>query len=425
MNAYDAKFVPPPAIPELFRQLDPSPRLLMGPGPVDLYPRVLRAMSVAIQGQFDPEFTRVMNHTMALYRGVYRTSNEQTFMVDGTARAGIEACLASIVSPGDKVLVPIFGRFGHLKVEIASRVGAEVVSDEIEWGTVFSPDRIEDLVKKHRPKVVALCQGDTSATMLQPLEHIGAICRRYDALLYVDCTASLAGNPFETDAWGIDIASAGLQKCLSGPPGISPITFNDRVVEILQHRRHVEQGLKSPGTVQGNGPRIQSNYFDLAMLMDYWSPKRLNHHTEAASMVYAARECALVVLEEGLEAGIARHRLASRALRAGLEAMNLTLFGDAANRMSNVTGIVIPREVLHSENVRAEMLNDFGIEIGTSFGPLHGKIWRIGTMGYVCSKPNVLRCLASFETVLRRNGFAATAGRGIDAAYAVFRDARS
>ena len=425
MSAYDAKFVAPPHIPDLFRQLDPSPRLLMGPGPVDLYPRVLRAMSVPIQGQFDPEFTRVMNQTMALYRGVFRTRNEQTFLIDGTARAGIEACLASIVSPGDKVLVPIFGRFGHLKVEIARRVGAEVVSDEIEWGTVFAPDRIEDLVKKHRPKVVAICQGDTSATMLQPLSDIGAICRRYDALLYVDCTASLAGNPFETDDWQIDITSAGLQKCLSGPPGISPITFNDRVVDVLKHRKHVEQGIRAPGVVEGNGPIIQSNYFDLAMLMDYWSPKRLNHHTEAASMVYAARECAVVVLEEGLEAGIVRHRLASRALRAGLEAMDLTLFGDAANRMANVTGIVIPSQIKDSEKVRAEMLNDFGIEIGTSFGPLHGKIWRIGTMGHVCSRPNVLRCLASFEAVLRRNGFAVPAGRAVDAAYAVYNEGTS
>lgn len=425
MTAYDARYVAPPVISPLFRQLDPAPRLLMGPGPVDVYPRVLRAMSVAVQGQFDPEFTAVMNQTMALYRGVYRTNNEQTFMVDGTARAGIEACLASIVAPGEKVLVPIFGRFGHLKVEIATRLGAEVVSDEIEWGTVFTPDRIEDLIKKHRPKVVAICQGDTSATMLQPLEHIGAICRRYDAILYVDCTASLAGNPFETDDWQIDIASTGLQKCLSGPPGISPITFNDRVLDILKHRKHVEQGIKAPGIVEGNGPVIRSNYFDLAMLVDYWSPRRLNHHTEAASMVYAARECACVVLEEGLEAGIARHRLSSGALRAGLEAMGLTLFGDANNRMANVTGVVIPKSVGDSEKVRAEMLNDFGIEIGTSFGPLHGKIWRIGTMGHGCRKANILRCLASFEAVLRRNGFSAPAGKALDAAYDVYTEAKA
>ena len=357
---------------ELFEELDPEPRLLMGPGPVDVYPRVLRAMSTPLQGQFDPQFTGYMNQTMALYRHVFRTENRWTLLIDGTARAGIEACLASIVEPGDKVLVPIFGRFGHLKVEIARRVGAEVIAIETEWGTVFEAGRIEEAIKAHRPKLVAICQGDTSTTMLQPLAEVGAACRRHDVLLYVDCTASLGGNPFETDAWQIDAASAGLQKCLSGPPGIAPITFNERVERRLLHRKHVEQGIKPPGIVEGNGPIIQSNYFDLAMLMDYWSPRRLNHHTEAASMIYAARECARVVLEEGLDHGIARHRLASGALRAGLEAMGLALYGDGRHRMANVTGVVIPGEIKDGEKVRRELLADFGIEIGTSFGPLAG-----------------------------------------------------
>lgn len=405
---------------DTFEELEPSPRLLMGPGPVDLYPRVLRAMSVPIQGQFDPEFRRYMAQTMELYRHVFRTKNEQTLMIDGTARAGLEACMHSVIEPGDKVLVPIFGRFGHLKTEIAKRARAEVIAIETEWGTVFEPGRIEAEIAKHKPKMVAICQGDTSTTMLHPLADIGAACRKHDAILFVDATASLAGNPFETDAWQIDMVACGLQKCLSGPPGIAPITFNERVVKILNHRRHTEEGIKPAGYVAGNGPIIQSNYFDLAMVMDYWSPKALNHHTEAASMLYAARECARVVLEEGLEAGFARHKLASGALRAGLEAMGLTLFGDAKHRMANVTGVVIPKEVKNADKVRGDMLQDFGIEIGTSFGPLHGKVWRIGTMGYVCRKANVLRCLASFEAVLRRNGYSAPAGAAVDAAYKVY-----
>jgi (S)-ureidoglycine---glyoxylate transaminase len=409
-----------PAKIDLFEELEPTPRLLMGPGPVDVYPRVLRAMSVPIQGQFDPDFRRYMTQTMALYRHVFKTKNEQTLCIDGTARAGLEACMHSVIAPGDKVLVPIFGRFGHLKTEIAKRARAEVIAIETEWGTVFDPQMIEDAVKKHKPRMVAICQGDTSTTMLQPLAEIGAICRRHDAILFVDCTASLAGNPFETDAWKIDIVATGLQKCLSGPPGIAPITFNERVVEILKHRKHVEAGIKPPDMIEGNGPIIQSNYFDLAMIMDYWSQKALNHHTEAASMVYAARECARVVLQEGLDAGIARHKLTSAALRAGLEAMGLKLYGDANNRMANVTGVWIPKEIKNSEKVRAEMLTDFGIEIGTSFGPLVGKIWRIGTMGYVCRQANVLRCLSALEAVLRRNGYAAKAGVGIDAAYGVY-----
>jgi (S)-ureidoglycine---glyoxylate transaminase len=405
---------------EVFNELDPEPRLLMGPGPVDCYPRVLRAMSAPLLGQFDPQFTTYMNQVMALYRQVYRTQNHWTLLIDGTARAGIEAGLTSIIAPGDKVLVPIFGRFGHLMMEISQRARADTVAIETPWGTVFTPDQIEDAVKKQKPRVVAICHGDTSTTMLQPLAEIGTICRIHHAFLYVDCTASLAGNPFETDAWNIDIASAGLQKCLSGPPGVSPITFNERVVEMVLNRKHVEQGIRQPDQIDGVGPIIQSNYFDLAMLMDYWSSKRLNHHTEAASMLYAARECARIVLEEGLEQSFARHQLASSALRAGIKSMELGMFGDEKHRMANVTGVLIPKEIKNGEKVRADLLQDFGIEIGTSFGPLAGKIWRIGTMGYVCRQQNVLRCLAALEAVLRRNGYSAPPGAAIDAAYGVF-----
>lgn len=408
------------AIPELFGELEPVPRLLMGPGPVDVNPRVLRAMSVPLQGQFDPQFTGYMNQTMALYRHVFRTRNPWTFLIDGTARAGIEACLVSMLAPGDTFLVANFGRFGHLLIEIGRRAGAEVVSVDAPWGTVFDPGQIEAAIKAHRPKVLGICQGDTSTTMLQPLDEIGAICRRHDVILYVDCTASLGGNPMEVDAWQIDATSAGLQKCLSGPSGSSPITFNERVEAIVDRRRHVEQGIRSAGMVDAEGPMIRSNYFDLAMLMDYWSPKRLNHHTEAASMLYAARECARVLLEEGIDQCVARHELTSGALRAGLEAMGLELYGDARHRMKNVTGVVIPAAIAQADAVRTQMLEDFGIEIGTSFGPLAGKIWRIGTMGYVCRKSNVLRCLASLEHVLRRNGYTAPAGAGVDAAMAVY-----
>ena len=406
--------------PELFAELDPEPRLLMGPGPVDVYPRVLRAMSVALQGQFDPQFGTYMDQVMRLYRQVFRTQNHWTMLINGTARAGIEACLASILVPGDKLLVPIFGRFGHLKVEIGRRLGAEVVAIETEWGRVFAPDVIEAAIEQHRPKMIAISHGDTSTTMLQPLAEVGALCRKHDVLLYVDCTASLGGNPFEMDTWHVDVASAGLQKCLSGPPGSAPVTFNSRVAAEVNNRKHVEQGIKTPNTVEGDGPVIRSNYFDLAMLMDYWSPKRLNHHTEAASMLYAARECARVVLGEGLEAGFGRHKLASGALRAGLEAMGLELYGDRAHRMANVTGVNIPKAITDGERVRREMLHDFGIEIGTSFGPLAGKIWRIGTMGYVCRKANVLRCLTALEAVLRRNGYQLPAGAAVDMACQVY-----
>jgi (S)-ureidoglycine-glyoxylate aminotransferase len=401
-------------------ELNPPPRLLMGPGPIGADPRVLRAMSMPLLGQFDPVFTRYMTETMALFRRLFQTRNQWAFLVDGTARAGIEALLVSLIAPGDRVLVPIFGRFGHLLGEIAGRCRAEVRTIETAWGTVFAPEQIEAAVRQHRPRVVAVVHGDTSTTMAQPLEEIGGICRRHDALLYVDATATLGGMDLQTDAWQLDAVSAGLQKCLSGPPGSAPVTFNERVVEVVARRKHVEQGIRGAEEPAGAGPRIQSNYFDLAMLMDYWSERRLNHHTEATSMLYAARECARIVLEEGLAQCFTRHAAASRAMTAGLRAMGLELFGDQRHKMPNVTGVVIPSGI-EGEAVRRMMLEDFGIEIGTSFGPLAGRIWRIGTMGYLCRKQNVLLCLGALEAALRSLGFLAPAGAGVDAALAAYR----
>jgi (S)-ureidoglycine-glyoxylate aminotransferase len=256
--------------------------------------------------------------------------------------------------------------------------------------------------------------------MAQPLEEIVRIGHRHDALVYADATATLGGMDVAVDRWGVDAISAGLQKCLSGPPGSAPISFNDRVAAQVTARKHVEQGIKAEGVVEGNGPIIQSNYFDLAMLMDYWGEARLNHHTEATSMLYAARECARIVLEEGIAARVARHETASRALVAGLQAMGLQIFGDLRHKMPNVTGIVIPAKI-DGERVRHALLHDFGIEIGTSFGPLKGKIWRIGTMGYGCQKRNVLIVLAALEAVLRQQGFASTPGAGVDTALAEYR----
>ena len=403
----------------MFDELSPSPRLLMGPGPINVDPRVLRSMSMPLLGQFDPEFTAYMNETMVLLRGLFQTGNRWSLLIDGTARAGIEALLVSLIEPGDRVLVPIFGRFGHLLHEIASRCGGEVTTMHAEWGTVFDPDAIEDEVKRVRPKLLAIVHGDTSTTMAQPLAEIGEICRRYDCVLYVDATATLGGIDLPVDAWQIDAASAGLQKCLSGPPGSAPVTFNERVERLVLRRKHVEAGLRPADFVPAEAPRIQSNYFDLPMLMDYWGEARLNHHTEAASMLYAARECARIVLRYGLQETFERHAAASRALVAGLVAMGLEPFGDQRHKMASITGVHIPKGV-DGDKVRTALLDDFGIEIGTSFGPLHGRIWRIGTMGYNCRKQNVLVCLAALEAVLRRAGLSFAGGAGVEAAYAAY-----
>lgn len=401
-----------------FAPLNPPHRLLMGPGPINLDPRVQRAMAAPMIGQYDPVMTEYMNRTMAIYREVFATRNAATLLIDGTARAGIEAVMISAIEPGDKVLVPVLGRFGHLLCEIAERAGAEVISIDLPWGAVCSLDQLEDGLKKHRPKLVATVQGDTSTTMLQPLAGWGELCHRYDALLVCDATASIGGNPMEADGWQLDAVTCGLQKCLAGPPGVAPITLSPALVARIQARRHVEAGIRTESD-KAAGVRIGSNYFDLAMILDYWSELRLNHHTEATSMLYAAYESARILLEEGRDAVIARHKLNGDAMAAGLEGLGLKLYGDQSQRMYNVVGVYIPEQV-QGEAIRSALLNDWSIEIGTSFGPLKGKIWRIGTMGYNARRDCVLQTLSALEQVLRTAGFSAPAGGGVQAAEALY-----
>lgn len=402
-------------------EIAPPPRLLMGPGPISVDPRVLRAMAAPLVGQFDPFMTTTMNEVMALYREVFVTANEQTFVVDGTARAGSEAALVSLVGPGDRVLVPVFGRFGHLLTEIAGRCGAEVHTVEVPWGQVFAPEQVEAAIRAVRPKVLACVQGDTSTTMCQPLAEIGALCREHDVLFYCDATASLGGNEFRADDWHLDIATAGLQKCLGGPSGSAPITLSPRAVEVVEGRRHVEAGIREEGD-EPAGRVIASNYLDLAMLMDYWGPRRLNHHTEATSMLYAARECARLLGNEGIDAAVARHELHGRAMLAGVQGLGLGVFGDLAHKMHNVVAVEIPEALgaAGGDAVRGRLLEDFGIEIGTSFGPLHGRVWRIGTMGHNARKDAVLTTLAALEQVLRAAGVPVPAGGGVAAAQEVY-----
>lgn len=400
--------------------LDPPHRLLMGPGPISAHPRVLRAMSAPLVGQYDPFMTDAMGEVQALYREVWATRNEQTLLVDGTSRAGIEAAIASLVRPGERVLVPVFGRFGHLLAEIAERALAEVHRIEVPWGQVVPVSRIEEEIARVRPALLAVVHGDTSTTMAQPLDELGAICEKHGVLLYADATATLGGNVFEADGWGLDAATAGLQKCLGGPSGSSPITLSERAADVVRSRARVEAGIRETGDAE-SADFVRSNYFDLGMIMAYWGPRRLNHHTEATSMLYAARECAAVLLEEGRDTVIARHEVAGRAMRAGVEALGLAVFGDRAHKMTNVVAVEIP-DGAPADAVREALLDDFAIEIGTSFGPLHGRVWRIGTMGYNARRDAVLTTLAALEQVLRRH-IDVPVGGGVEAAADVFRGA--
>ncbi|HWR45676.1 alanine--glyoxylate aminotransferase family protein [Sporomusa sp.] len=404
----------------MYKDLNTSVRTLMTPGPVEAEPRVLRAMCTPILGQFDPEFTEIMNETMAMIRSVFQTENQWAFPIDGTSRAGIEAVLGSIIEPGDRVLVPIYGRFGQLLTEIAERYGADVVNIETDWGQVFNPQVVIQEMQRIKPKIVAMVHGETSTGCMQPLQEIGEACRALDILFVVDAVATIGGTAVKVDEWKIDAAIGGTQKCLSVPSGMAPITFNARVEAILLERKKIERGLADPSTYHKLQARvIRSNYFDLSQLMDYWSPARLNHHTEATSMLYALREGLRIVLEEGLEVRFARHKLQEQALVQGLKAMGLEIYGDPNCKLPVVTSVSIPAGI-DGESVRHRLLHDFQIEIASSFGPLKGKIWRIGSMGYSCRKKNILHVLGALEAVLIRHGVKVYAGRAVQAALDVY-----
>ncbi|MCM3783760.1 alanine--glyoxylate aminotransferase family protein [Neobacillus mesonae] len=404
-----------------YKELNPSLRTIMTPGPVEVDPRVLRAMSFPILGQFDPEFTTLMNETMEMVRDVFQTNNQWSYPVDGTSRSGLEAVLVSIIQPGDKVLVPIYGRFGHLLVEISERCGADVVFIETEWGGVFDPDLVIDAIHKHKPDIVAMVHGETSTGQMQPLSAIGKACRELDILLVVDAVATIGGVPVETDAWMLDAVMGGTQKCISVPSGMAPITYNHRIEEKLLSRKRVERGLRDPERIDlaYDVNMIRSNYLDLSQIQDYWSAARLNHHTEATSMLYGLHEGLRILLEEGLEARFARHELNGKALVQGIKGMGLELFGNEDSKLPCVTCIAIPAGI-DGEVVRSKLLHQFGIEIASSFGPLKGRIWRIGTMGFSCNQKNVLHTLGALEAVLIREGHALPAGEAVQAALDVY-----
>lgn len=388
-----------------YPDLDPPTRLLLGPGPSNAEPRVLRAMAAPLLGQFDPRFTDYMNDVVELQRYVFQTDNERCFPVSGSSRAGMEAALASLIEPGDRVLVGSCGRFGLLMSLLAGRAGGEVCDVRAEWGRIIEPEAIAAELARFRPKVVALVHGETSTGICQPLDDIARLCRQHDALLVVDAVLSLGGVELDVDRLGLDACTSGLQKCLGGPSGLAPVTYNDRAEAAMRERRQPPS----------------SNYLDLTQLATYWGPDRWNHHTAPTSMVYALREALRIIHEEGLEARLARHRAVGQALAAGLEAIGLELYGDRRYALPVITPVVIPAGI-DDRRTRAALLDDFGIEIGAAFGLLEGRIWRIGTMGYNARLENVLLLLGALEQVLAEQGFKLQPGTGAERALAHYRD---
>ncbi len=373
-------------------------RLIMTPGPVSVDPRVSQAMSNSILGQFDYEFVNIMNETMSLIRQSFLTKNKWAFPIDGTSRAGLEAVISNIVKPGDEVLVPVIGRFGYLFTELVTRAGGIVHNIHKPMGEVFDQAEIIEALDEYKPKVLAIVHGETSTGRLQPIDQLGRACKERGIFSVVDAVATYQGMVIPVDEWELDAVVGGAQKCLSIPSGITPITFNERFSEEINKRKRVELGIRSNESTEKEH-FISSNYLDLTQLQDYWSPKRLNHHTESTTSVYALYTGLKLALSEGIEARAKRHSYHQEALKTALKALGLEIYGDESNEMKMVICVKIP-EGIDDNTFRNGLLQNYGVEIAGSFGDLQGQIWRIGIMGYGVQKQNILTFLSIFSTYL-------------------------
>ncbi|HTW22236.1 MAG TPA: alanine--glyoxylate aminotransferase family protein [Candidatus Baltobacteraceae bacterium] len=385
---------------ESIGELLPPERLMLTPGPSCVDPRVYRAMAAPIVGHMDPWFTQMMDDVQVLLRRVFQTENRITFPISASGSGGIEAAVMNPLDAGDECIVCVNGAFSERMAIIAERIPAKVIRVEAPYGRTVDPADVLRAGKGKKIKFVGLAHGETSSGIVQRIEDYRKVADELGALLVVDTVASLAGVPLNVDEQRIDICFSGSQKAISAPPGMAPITVGPRAEEAFHAR-------KEP---------VRSWYFDLTTAMNYWGKDRLYHHTPPITLIYAMREALRAVLEEGLEARWERHRENQQALIAGVEAMGLELLvSNPADRLVTVTAINIPGGV-EDGKVRKQLLDEFGIEIAGGLGPLKGKIWRIGLMGYSCQKPNVLTFLAAFEKTLLDQGFRLPAGAGVAAA---------
>ncbi|WP_414842225.1 pyridoxal-phosphate-dependent aminotransferase family protein [Enterococcus saccharolyticus] len=401
----------------MFSELVIPHRTIMTPGPVEANPVALKAMSSRILGQFDPAFLTIMDNVKEMIKLPFGTTNKEAFAIDGTSRSGLEASLIALIEPGDKVLIPAYGRFAYLLGEIAERAKAEIMYLEKDWTATFDQQVVIDAIDEFQPKIVAMIHGETANGQMQQIDKIGQHCRNNDVFFVVDMVATYGGVPLHVDEWCVDIAIGGTQKCLSVPAGMSLVTYNDRVEAVLNSRYQKELGLSKDDR---NDNHISSNYLDLSQLQRYWSSERINHHTEATSMVYALHEGLRSIINEGLENVYARHALNDKAIIAGIQAMGLGFYGDLSTKMPTVTPVLIPDGVGDGEAVRELLLNQFGVEIASSFGDLKGKLWRIGNMGYSSRHENVLHILTALEGALTYYGAPIKQGEAVKAALAIY-----
>ena len=387
-----------------YGELKPTMRVLMGPGPSNVHPRVLKAMSTPLIGHLDPEFLKIMDDVQELLRYVFQTKNHFTIPVSGTGSAGMETCLVNLIEDGDEVVVGVNGVFGERMSDIVSRCGGKLTRVDAEWGRIIPSEKIAEAVKgTSGVKLVAVVHAETSTGAWQPLEEIARIAHEAGALFLADTVTSLGGCPVKLDEWGIDVCYSGTQKCLSCPPGLSPVSFNERARQVITSRKKKDQ----------------SWYLDMTMVEKYWGKERTYHHTAPITMVYGLREALRLIYEEGLENRFKRHELNHNALKEGLKALGISLFAQEGHRLWMLNTVKVP-EGIDEARVRKRLLDEFNIEIGGGLGVVKGKIWRVGLMGYSSSKENVLYFLSALEKILGDEGYRFEPGLGVASASRVF-----
>ncbi|MBM4384168.1 MAG: aminotransferase class V-fold PLP-dependent enzyme [Deltaproteobacteria bacterium] len=354
-----------------------TPRLLLGPGPSNAHPRVLAALATPLVGHLDPQFLTLMDEVQERLRRLFGTQNALTLPLSATGSAGMEACLVNLLEPGDAIVVGVAGVFGERMCDVAARAGARVTRVDAEWGSALSSQAMASAIAHVRPKAVAFVHAETSTGVLQPVEAIARAAKSVGALVILDCVTSLGGIPVTLDAWGIDAAYSGTQKCLSCPPGLSPVTFSPRAVE----------------TVLARKTKVQSWYLDVSMLARYYGGERVYHHTAPISMIYAIAEALRIVEEEGMDARAARHRAAAQSLIEQLAPLGFTPLVAEEVRLPSLTTLRLSERIVAAgeAKVRRKLLDEHNIEVGGGLGKLAGTVWRVGLMGENAREENVRR----------------------------------
>ncbi|MCP4724906.1 MAG: alanine--glyoxylate aminotransferase family protein [bacterium] len=377
-----------------YETLDPPERILMGPGPSDVHQRVLKALSATTIGHLDPEFLKVMDDVKELLRWIFQTENELTIPISATGSAGMETCFANVFERGEKVLIGVNGVFGMRMTQVAKKYGLIPITFDTPWGEIIDPDAITALLETEEGVAgVAVVHAETSTGACQPLEEIGSICKKHNVIFLVDTVTSLGGIPVEVDNWNIDACYSGTQKCLSCPPGLSPVTFSQKALDKMDARR----------------TEVETWYMDLTMIRKYWTEDdRAYHHTAPINMNYAIREALIMLYEEGMDSLFKRHKLNSSALLSGLAELGIEPQVEEQYRLPQLNAVKIPDGV-DDKAVRSSLLNKYGIEIGAGLGPLAGKIWRIGLMGNSSNEKNVVYFLSSLEQIMGKTGAVAAA----------------